>query len=223
MLINMRNGLMAGKRLPYDAEVEYLESTGTQYIDIGSLPAGSTDGGTIDIEFYIEHDVGYRSIWGSGGYGTQAINLYFNSSIKSTDLTWCRGAYFTAKVFDVNKWFRQRFETASKTTLTITGDSGTLATHEFNNPVAGNYTLFKYSGSSYAGQEGLRIRSFRTTGCYGLRDFIPVRFTNEYGQTEGAMFDRANPTVGMNPDGSARTDGLYRNRGTGAFTYGNDI
>ena len=41
--------------------------------------------------------------------------------------------------------------------------------------------------------------------------------------TEGAMFDRANPTVGMNPDGSARDDGLYRNRGTGAFVIGPDI
>lgn len=31
-LINLRNALMTGKWLPYDAEVEYLESTGTQYI-----------------------------------------------------------------------------------------------------------------------------------------------------------------------------------------------
>ena len=50
-----------------------------------------------------------------------------------------------------------------------------------------------------------------------VRDYQPVRFTNEYGVSEGAMYDRANPTVGMNPDGSPRTDGLYRNRGTGAF------
>ena len=35
MLINLRNALMTGKRLPYDAEVEYLESTGTQYINSG--------------------------------------------------------------------------------------------------------------------------------------------------------------------------------------------
>lgn len=32
MLINLRNALMAGKRLPYDAEVEWLGSTGTQFI-----------------------------------------------------------------------------------------------------------------------------------------------------------------------------------------------
>ena len=35
MLINLRNAMMAGKRLPYDAEVEYLEGTGTQYINTG--------------------------------------------------------------------------------------------------------------------------------------------------------------------------------------------
>ena len=55
-----------------------------------------------------------------------------------------------------------------------------------------------------------------------LRDFIPVRFTNEHGVLEGAMYDRVNPTVGMNPDGSPRTDGLYLNRGTGAFVIGQD-
>ena len=31
-------GKVAGKRLPYDVEVEYLESTGTQYIDTGFTP-----------------------------------------------------------------------------------------------------------------------------------------------------------------------------------------
>jgi hypothetical protein len=35
------------------------------------------------------------------------------------------------------------------------------------------------------------------------------------------MYDRLG-VGGMNPDGSARTDGLYRNRGTGAFVIGPD-
>lgn len=34
MMINRRR-VMGGKKLPYDAEIEYLESSGTQYIDIG--------------------------------------------------------------------------------------------------------------------------------------------------------------------------------------------
>ena len=42
MLINLRNALMAGKRLPYDAEVEFLESTGTQYIETGVIPDWNT-------------------------------------------------------------------------------------------------------------------------------------------------------------------------------------
>ena len=42
-----------------------------------------------------------------------------------------------------------------------------------------------------------------------VRDFIPVRFTNENGQAEGAMFDRVSGE-------------LYRNQGTGAFIIGPD-
>ena len=42
MLIGMRNAMVAGKRLPYDAEVEYLESTGTQWIDTGVNVTTST-------------------------------------------------------------------------------------------------------------------------------------------------------------------------------------
>ena len=43
-----------------------------------------------------------------------------------------------------------------------------------------------------------------------VRDFIPVRFTNELGQTEGAMYDKVSGT-------------LFRNQGTGTFRYGNDL
>ena len=42
-----------------------------------------------------------------------------------------------------------------------------------------------------------------------VRDFIPVRFTNEKGVTEGAMYDKVSGT-------------LFRNAGTGAFVIGPD-
>ena len=42
-----------------------------------------------------------------------------------------------------------------------------------------------------------------------IRDFQPVRFTNELGESEGAMYDRVSGE-------------LFRNAGTGAFNYGND-
>ena len=42
-----------------------------------------------------------------------------------------------------------------------------------------------------------------------VRDFIPVRFTNEDGESEGAMFDKVSGQ-------------LFRNSGTGAFIVGPD-
>ena len=53
MLINMRNAMMAGKRLPYDAEVEYLGG-------------GSVDGG---IAFSTAHLNGFENNINSFGVG----------------------------------------------------------------------------------------------------------------------------------------------------------
>ena len=89
------------------------------------------------------------------------------------------------------------------------------------------YSLYIFARNNWGNAGNLsksRFYNFSiSTGGVIVRNFVPVRFTNEQGVSEGAMYDRANPTGGMNPDGSARTDGLYRNRGTGAFLYGNDI
>lgn len=38
MLINLRNALMAGKRLPYARRVEYIRSSGSQYINTRWMP-----------------------------------------------------------------------------------------------------------------------------------------------------------------------------------------
>lgn len=43
-----------------------------------------------------------------------------------------------------------------------------------------------------------------------VRDFVIVRFTNELGVSEGAMFDKV-------------TKKLFRNAGTGSFVIGPDV
>ena len=43
MLVAARNGFAAGRRRPYDAEVEYIESTGTQWIDTNYRPNSITE------------------------------------------------------------------------------------------------------------------------------------------------------------------------------------
>lgn len=43
-----------------------------------------------------------------------------------------------------------------------------------------------------------------------VRDFQPVRFTNELGQSDGAMYDKVSGQ-------------LFRNAGTGSFLFGDDV
>lgn len=43
MILGARTGAWSGKRLPYDAEVEYLESTGTQCVDTGVIIPPNVD------------------------------------------------------------------------------------------------------------------------------------------------------------------------------------
>jgi hypothetical protein len=60
------------RQLPYDAEIEYLESTGTQYIDTGITP-GNTYG--YEVKFYINNmfaetaQLGVWHAWGNGMWG----------------------------------------------------------------------------------------------------------------------------------------------------------
>ena len=54
----------------------------------------------------------------------------------------------------------------------------------------------------------LKVKSIQIKqGGVTVRNFIPVRFTNEFGQTEGAMYDRVSGQ-------------LFRNQGTGSFVIG---
>ena len=70
MLINRRNAMMAGKRLPYDAEVEYLESTGTQWIDL-TLSHGSNTG--VHIDYTLLGDSANTGIFGSGSVSSSVL------------------------------------------------------------------------------------------------------------------------------------------------------
>ena len=42
MMLGARTAAWSDKQLPYDAEVEYLESTGTQWIDTGIIATEDT-------------------------------------------------------------------------------------------------------------------------------------------------------------------------------------
>lgn len=210
---------MGRKRLPYDAEVDYLESTGTQWI-----PLGLQGEPGYDFEYKIRFtQLSSSEATGIGGCYESSASLYFGLVRTNGKLAYhYDGTSSPVVVQDVyantDYTIAGRMISGSQymTVNGVQGGNGSL-TGTFKSSLY--MRLFSVNSNSPL-YSFARIYYFdlKKNGNY-VRRLIPVRFTNELGQSEGAMFDRANPTVGMNPDGSPRTDGLYRNRGTGAFLW----
>lgn len=183
---NLPEGLVA---------VEYLESTGTQYIDMRiSL--------TSDDIVYVKAMCGNRnSVFGvveTGkmfnltGSGANSI-LRFGGSNRSvaTSLN-------TVYDFECGKDFK------------INGMSAGLRSDEFVG--TGNCVMFARRGGSLISDYlvgRIYYLSISRKGVH-IKDFIPVRFVNELGENEGGMYDWVSGEV-------------FRNNGQGSFVIGQDI
>lgn len=216
MLIGMRNAILAGgAKLPYDAEVEYIESTGTQWIDTGVVGTSALE---VDIRIYSPNQAGNSKCpIGNFDNSTGVVirdSLLVNSNAKYYyyfgSLLGTQGNYIP-----FNQWIKFTLGLSAKWKGETSGEgtymppfSGAFSTtvsltlfcrHVNNN--SSIYTDAAWTGkiSHCAINEGSRL----------VRDFIPVRFTNENGVTEGAMLDRV-------------SGALFRNAGTGAFIIGPD-
>lgn len=199
------------KPLPYDAEVEYLESTGTQWIDTGVLSLPTT---RIDLDF-MPQNTGVR-LFGSddlrggtnrrfwvavGGNGT---NLQYNASANNgTNILISNGG---ASILGVRTAIVATGKSFTAFGLTRTDSSWTLATD--NGCSIGlfvGHRILADGSEVFFAPATMRLYSCAIyDGLTIVRNFIPVRIG-----TEGAMYDRV-------------TDELYRNRGTGAFVIGPD-
>ena len=204
--IGARNGVGgSGNALPYDAEVEYLESTGTQIVDTGYVPqmgdvisfpanAMSVTAGCID---------GAISSTTKRLHGFNVINSVFIGG-SGYDLRTSGGQWAYGSEWEIDlEHFTLSFGGATvpiKTDISLpTTTFSFMARH--NNMSSPTYDNYK---------AGSRFRRFRVTrNGVVVVDGIPVRFTNELGQSEGAMYDRVSGQ-------------LFRNQGTGAFLIGPD-
>lgn len=193
-----RRMMMGGRKVSYDAEIEYLESTGVQFIDTGIIPDADT-GVYAHLEATSNADryaiglrdttgntrwcIGYNSIW-YHGYGAYRNGLT-RSAETEAQLNWLNDGLFVTHGSD-------RDNTQALTSLSFT-------------PV-NNIRIFGsagVTGSAYV-WEG-RIYAFKVSqGSNIVMDLIPVRV----GQT-GYMYDKV----------SGR---LLGNDGTGDFILGND-
>ena len=192
------------KLLPYDAEVEYLESTGTQWIDTEIKPSE-------DLATYLTFS--YQKI-------TNNVTAFGSrSTLTSDDRYWVN--YDKSFEIGYGKWYDFPKYT----------NVGVINTVAFNEIVNGDHT-FTINGvtKTFSGKPNttfnmiifgrnvgststlcnmrLYSMSMKQNGVL-IRDFIPVRFTNERGETECALYDRVSCQ-------------LFRNAGTGAFVIGPD-
>ena len=213
MLINRRNALMAGKRLPYDAEVEYLESSGTQFIDTGVIP-------TTDLEF--ELHVKFSALLTTTGQvpmgfryvqGLQWRYMVSNYPYLGTSTTYSYASFFNnqrcyaAKVGTLEYVFSLKNGVFSNgignnTQVSMSGTPPIT-------PIPDNWTIYLFKGNQI--NEGSdpftgRIYSlkFWRNGVL-VRDFIPVRKG-----TVGYLYDRVSGK-------------LFGNAGTGDFVLGQDV
>ncbi len=203
---------MAGSqrpRLPYDAEVDYIRTDGNEYILTGVVPDSTV---RIETQFKWLTINAQARLFGSnsGGSPAKEYSFYRGASYISarggnTDntATWVAGTNGTVYTLD----YSATAATLNNTQRTIDG-AHPAGTFEFalfgrNNIGTVYYSDYKMVCDFYYMKMWL--------GNTLVRDFIPVRFTNESNQSEGALYDKVSGL--LQP---------FRNQGTGAFVIGPD-
>lgn len=206
--------------LPYDAEVEYLESVGNGYT------AGQVINSSILIPSDCTH-VEYHSKFAftrnqkgvlcgnqTQSYGNPRLYLFYSSGPANVRQFYC-GNYIGSMDFGVNDLFEGKVvvDSMSQTLDVYRGSDLALSkatSGEFLNHYVPIHFFGGVHGTALDDCASIKIWYFKIFhGSTLVRDFVPVRFTNELGQSEGAMYDRVSGQ-------------LFRNAGTGAFVIGPD-
>ena len=193
-------------QLPYDAEIEYLESSGTQWIDTGITPNTNTkvqfkfknfdSTGNVIIGYYIGND---RSDWRFFNYDQRA---YFDLPVNNNDRDGMRivdnnenSRIYKSAIYELElgNYYVKNLNT---NTILVSGEPQTYTG-------ISTITLNYYDSSRISKNEFYYVKIY--DGDTLVRDLIPVRI----GQI-GYMYDKVSNT-------------LFGNSGTGDFILGPDI
>ena len=192
----------ASDPLPYDSEVEYLMSTGTQYINTYLYPK-------VGYEYRFEITPNTSRF----GYifGSMYNNLY--TGIAQASDKWVLYNTTGSRKIDLGLSVGTRYSFVfNQSSLFINGIpcDGVFGTSNVKAPM-GVFARLSKTSSPDMFASNVAIHNFQVfDGDTPVLDFLPVRFTNEFGETEGAMYDRVSKT-------------LFRNSGTGSFVIGPDL
>ena len=183
MLINRRNAMMAGKRLPYDAELEYVYfdgaavDTGLDYFPDFRVLAG-TNGNVRNVTMYcnssylLERRSSTTPYWSVVVGDNQRITT--DVTVSGVHLVELYGGVVKAEGNTYGTFANRTWGTGVRCHIPI-GDSNT-------------YQFYLYSAKLYDESHNL------------VRDYIPVRVSVN-GVSVGALYDRANPSGGPNRNG----------------------
>lgn len=207
MLINMRNAMMTGKRLPNDAEVEWLGAFNGPYIDTAVLSATDV---SMEVEAAFEWDQlstesSYGSYFGCNAAGSAGAVFVGFTADKTSLRAYFGSSSGTQQIqIPINSSFNTFF--CSKDVSRINEQSSIMSgTPSINSPLS--IFLFK-NNVSWAGggaRPKCRIKYAKFhKGSTLVRDYIPVRRG-----AVGYMYDRVSGK-------------LFGNDGTGAFIIGPD-
>lgn len=201
-----------GPKLPYDAEVEYLESTGTQWIDTGYVYNADSKFVCDAMLMSVPSDTFAVMFGALQNYSGVFIALNNTVPIQARFGANSVGNIVSDLSVQNAVGVRHKYELSARR-LAIDDD---VFTRSGFTPYTVNRSIWlcscndSYSGNLNRRPCSLRVYAFAIyNGDVLVRDFIPVRFTNELGQSEGAMYDRVSGQ-------------LFRNAGTGAFVIGPD-
>ena len=189
---------------PYDAEVEYLQSSGTQYIDLRNKINSDTD--AIDVEFVLlQNNSGVFGARDGASSKNFSLQVTFSSSIV-VDIN--NGDYSTYRLDSgtsaVNKRCTVHMEKSNKK-ISYDGiqiASSTTVSQSFT--TTNNAYLFAVNGVTGSPSIRLYPLLWKRSGNT-LLDLIPVRKDGI-----GYLYDKVNKQ-------------LFGNSGTSSFSYGNDV
>ena len=211
MLIGSRSGFMARKRLPYDKEVAYLESTGTQWIDTGVVfqyDWSTTLSMEADVQFKSSTS---RYLFGSNGWGywgKNTSNKYESGGFGGGGLT--NLPSLDALGRHTVRWTFIGTGTAHRNEFSYDGENYVGATTAQDTAPQYVYPviLFGIGNRNTPQPSFLSMALLWRCSIYKndqlVRDFIPVRIG-----AVGYMYDK----VG---------GGMYGNAGSGEFMLGPD-
>ena len=218
MILGARTAAWGGKALPYDAEVEWLgEGPRGSFIqtDIPTtkntscsvslevVNATKMDGGGVCCAIY-----GLGQSWDFDSYG-----LFFVTQAGQNErgkLNFHGHNHVLSNVLQTDDPVRFNVSVSANGSDNVRVSCGSFSSSASikNIKDSGRFTLLWNRANNSLAKTRLTKVVFSVDNAI-LGSFIPVRFTNEDGVSEGAMYDKV-------------SGHLYRNAGTGAFVIGPD-